>query len=339
MSLDLPQPALYAAALILGLLVGSFLNVVAYRLPLQLQRSWRREALAWLATSDANADEPPHVANAARESLVITESLVLAESRITTESLVPTPNPFLTESVLDLGVPAANPADTEPFNLFVPRSRCPCCGAGIAARDNIPVLSWLWLRGHCRHCGERISWRYPLLELASGVLAVLVVASLGATPQALAGLVLGWSLLVLTVIDCDHQLLPDILTLPLLWLGLLVNTVGLFAPLTSAVAGAAAGYLVLWSMYWLFRLVTGRDGMGYGDFKLLAALGAWFGWEALPLLLLIAAGGGALYGTGAILLRRQERRAPFAFGPFLALAGAVLLLGGDALLAWAGIAS
>lgn len=288
---DLPQPALLAAALILGLLVGSFLNVVAYRLPLQLQRTWRREALAWLAGSDASADAQPQP-------------------------------------------PTASAADTEPFNLLVPRSRCPRCGTGIAAHDNLPVLSWLWLRGRCRHCQAAISWRYPLVELASGALAVLVVAEFGASAQGLAALLLVWMLLVLTLIDCDHQLLPDAITLPLLWLGLLLNVAELFAPLASAVIGAVVGYLLLWSVYWLFRLATGREGMGYGDFKLLAAFGAWFGWEALPALLLVASASGALYGTAAILLRRQGREVPFAFGPFLALAGVLVLFLGETLDAW-----
>jgi len=298
LALDLPQPALLAAALILGLLVGSFLNVVAYRLPRQLQRTWRREALAWLAADGAAPGAEP-----------------------------------------DAAAPpdaAAAPAD-EPFNLVVPRSRCPQCGAPIAACDNIPVVSWLRLRGRCRHCAAPIAWRYPALELASGALAVLVVARFGATPQALAGLMLGWSLLALTAIDCEHQLLPDVITVPLLWLGLLVNTAELFAPLAGAVVGAAAGYLVLWSVYWLFRLATGREGMGYGDFKLLAALGAWFGWEALPTLLLIASASGALYGSAAILLRRQGRRTPFAFGPFLALAGGAALLAGERIQGWYGL--
>lgn len=288
---DLPQPALLAAALILGLLVGSFLNVVAYRLPLQLQRTWRREALAWLAGSDASADAQPQP-------------------------------------------PTASAADTEPFNLLVPRSRCPRCGTGIAAHDNLPVLSWLWLRGRCRHCQAAISWRYPLVELASGALAVLVVAEFDASAQGLAALLLVWTLLALTLIDCDHQLLPDVITLPLLWLGLLLNVAELFAPLANAVIGAVVGYLLLWSVYWLFRLATGREGMGYGDFKLLAAFGAWFGWEALPALLLVASASGALYGTAAILLRRQGREVPFAFGPFLALAGVLVLFLGETLDAW-----
>jgi len=296
---DLPQPALYAAALILGLLVGSFLNVVAYRLPVQLQRAWYREARAWL-----DSTRPAEDASATAQS-----------------------------------PPAEPEAEPEPetFNLVVPRSRCPRCGATIAARDNIPVLSWLWLRGRCRHCGAAISWRYPLVELASGALAVLVVMQFGAGGQGLAALVLAWALLALTAIDLDHQLLPDVITLPLLWLGLLINVSGTFVPLADAVIGAVCGYLVLWAVYWLFRLATGREGMGYGDFKLLAALGAWFGWEALPLVLLIASLSGALYGTAAILCRRRERRAPFAFGPFLALSGWLVLLWGGALASWYGL--
>ena len=295
---DLPQPALYAAALILGLLVGSFLNVVAYRLPLQLQRAWHREARAWLDSTQPAADvaqRPPPEPDAE-----------------------PEPEP-------------------EPFNLVVPRSRCPSCGAAIAAHDNIPVLSWLWLRGRCRHCGTAISWRYPLVELASAALAILVVMQFGAGWQGLAALVLCWTLLVLTAIDLDHQLLPDVITLPLLWLGLLINLSGTFVPLADAVIGAVVGYLVLWAVYWLFRLATGREGMGYGDFKLLAALGAWFGWEALPLVLLVASLSGALYGTAAILCRRRARRAPFAFGPFLALGGWLVLLWGSALASWYGL--
>ena len=161
-----------------------------------------------------------------------------------------------------------------------------------------------------------------------------MVAEFGASAQGLAALLLVWMLLALTLIDCDHQLLPDAITLPLLWLGLLLNVAELFAPLASAVIGAVVGYLLLWSVYWLFRLATGREGMGYGDFKLLAALGAWFGWEALPALLLVASASGALYGTAAILLRRQGREVPFAFGPFLALAGVLVLFLGETLDAW-----
>ncbi|MFZ5654748.1 MAG: prepilin peptidase [Pseudomonadota bacterium] len=307
MTVDLPQPALLAAALILGLLVGSFLNVVVYRLPLQLQRTWRHDALAWLQSASPAEDPQP-------------------------------PGAVLAVPGEALAVPGeAPPEPREPFNLVTPRSRCPSCGAGIAAFDNIPVLSWLWLRGRCRHCGAPISRRYPLVELASGLLAVLVVAHFGVTVQGAAALVLSWTLLALSLIDLDHQLLPDVITLPLLWCGLLLNVAGTFVPLADAVIGAAAGYLVLWSLYWSFRLATGREGMGYGDFKLLAALGAWFGWEALPLLLLIASFSGALYGTAAILRCRHPRRRPFAFGPFLALAGWLVLMWGEVLAAWSGL--
>lgn len=284
---DLPRPALLAAALLFGLLAGSFLNVVIHRLPIQLQRTWRREALAW---SDPGPETDSHT--------------------------------------------AAPPPAEETFNLVTPRSRCPACAAPIAAWDNIPVLSWLFLRGRCRHCAAPIALRYPLVELTTGLLTMAVVAHFGPTFQALLALAFTGALVALAGIDLDHQLLPDAITLPLLWLGLLANVGGVFTDLTSAVVGAAAGYLVLWSVYWLFRLATGREGMGYGDFKLLAALCAWLGWQQLPLLLLIASLTGALYGTAALLRKRHARRAPFAFGPFLALAGWLALLWGDTLSAW-----
>lgn len=261
--------------------------MVIHRLPIQLQRAWRREALAW-SEPGPGTDAPPA-----------------------------TPTPA-----------------EETFNLVTPRSRCPACAAPIAAWDNIPVLSWLLLRGRCRHCAAPIARRYPLVELVTGLLAVAVVAHFGPTLPALLALAFTGALVALAGIDLDHQLLPDAITLPLLWLGLLANVGGVFTDLTSAVVGAAAGYLVLWSVYWLFRLATGREGMGYGDFKLLAALCAWLGWQQLPLLLLIASLTGALYGTAALLLKRHERRAPFAFGPFLALAGWIALLWGDALSGW-----
>ena len=301
---DLPLPALLTAALLFGLLVGSFLNVVIYRLPVQLQRAWQREALAW---NDEPATGP--VAHDAVEHW-----------------------PAIPDAFAPLPPPA-----TETFNLVVPRSRCPVCATPISARDNIPVLSWLLLRGRCRHCAAPIALRYPLLELGTGLLTVAVVAQFGPTFQGLMALLLTWALIALAGIDLDHQLLPDVITLPLLWLGLLVNLGGTFTDLPSAVVGAAAGYLVLWSVYWLFRLATGREGMGYGDFKLLAALCAWLGWQQLPLILLIASLTGALYGTTALLLKRQTRQAPFAFGPFLALAGWLALMWGNALSGWYGM--
>jgi leader peptidase (prepilin peptidase) / N-methyltransferase len=215
----------------------------------------------------------------------------------------------------------------ERFNLLVPRSRCPHCAAPVRAWQNIPVVSWLLLRGRCRACGAPISLRYPAVELLTLLLSVAVLAQFGYSGTALAALVFTWSLIALTFIDYDTQLLPDNITLPLLWLGLLVNTAGLVTDLSSAVIGAAAGYLLLWSLYWAFKLATGKEGMGYGDFKLLGALGAWLGWQALPGLILIAALAGLLVGGGVQLARRS--RGPIPFGPFLALAGWIALVWHD----------
>lgn len=218
------------------------------------------------------------------------------------------------------------------LNLMVPRSRCPHCGHPITALENIPVVSWLALRGRCRGCQAPISPRYPLVELATALLSVLVFAIFGATGTMLAALVLTWALVALTLIDFDTQLLPDDITLPLLWAGLLVNLNGTFVPLPAAVIGAAAGYLSLWSIYWLFKLATGREGMGYGDFKLLAALGAWLGWMMLPVILLLSSLVGSIAGLAYLAIRRES--APFAFGPYIAVAGLIALLWGQPLLHW-----
>lgn len=258
-----------------GLCVGSFLNVVIYRLPVMLERHWLAEA---------------------------------AELR--NEPLPEQPR----------------------FNLVVPRSRCPHCGHQITAAENIPVLSWLLLRGRCRACKTPISPRYPLVELATALLSLLVFLMLGPNLKMLAALGLTWALVTLTMIDFDTQLLPDDITLPLLWAGLLVNLSGLFVPLHAAVIGAAAGYLSLWSVYWLFKLVTGKEGMGYGDFKLMAALGAWMGWLMLPAILLFSALAGSVIGIGYLIVRRES--APFAFGPYIAIAGFIALLWGQPLLHW-----
>ncbi|WP_075879246.1 prepilin peptidase [Vreelandella massiliensis] len=221
----------------------------------------------------------------------------------------------------------------ERFNIAFPASMCPGCRAPIKWHDNLPVLGWLKRRGRCAACGTRISVQYPLVELAGGAIALASLALYGVTFETLfiAGACL--ALLAMAVIDLRTQLLPDILTLPLLWAGLLYQL--LFQPLMlpSAVIGAMAGYLILWSVYWLFKLLTGRDGMGYGDFKLLAALGAWLGWQFLPLVLIIAAGLGAIVGIALQVSVKDKRGIPMAFGPFLALAGWVALLGGDGLMA------
>ncbi|MFT5722021.1 MAG: leader peptidase (prepilin peptidase)/N-methyltransferase [Motiliproteus sp.] len=276
-------PLLILSVLVLGLLVGSFLNVVIYRLPVMMQRDWQQQCQALLATSpEASTPE-------------------------TTSSELVTP---------------------EPFNLAVPRSRCPQCSHEISALENIPVLSYLFLKGRCSGCRHPIPKRYPLVELASGLLSALIAYQFGFSPLMLAVLLLTWVLIALTMIDFDHQLLPDSLTLPLLWMGLIVNSFGLLTDLQSALWGAVAGYLVLWGVYWLFKLVTGKEGMGYGDFKLLAALGAWMGWQMLPLIVILSSFVGAALGISLILFKGRDQQQPMPFGPFLAIAGWIALLWG-----------
>lgn len=268
-----------------ALSVGSFLNVVIYRLPVMLKRDWRQQATEILVELDADAAPA---------------------------------------QALDLN-PAAEP---EPrFNLMVPRSRCPVCEHQITAIENIPVVSWLFLRGRCRACRTPIAVRYPAIELLTALMSVAVIMTFGFTPFGIAACFYTWLLIALTFIDYDTKLLPDQMTLPLLWLGLLANmlTQGV-VPLQDAVIGAVAGYLFLWSTYWVFKLITGKDGMGYGDFKLLGALGAWLGWQALPSIILIAAVVGLIYALGRIGLRKQTSAESIPFGPFLATAGWVCLI-------------
>ncbi len=257
---------------VLGLLVGSFLNVVIHRLPIMMQRDWRAQAREFL--------ELP-------------------------------------------GEPAAT------FNLVLPHSHCPHCDHEIRPWENIPLVSWLALRGKCSSCKAPISKRYPLVELACGLLSAYVAWHFGFTWQAGAMLLLTWGLLAMSMIDVDHQLLPDSIVLPLLWLGLLVNLFGLFTTLPDAVWGAVAGYLSLWSVYWLFKLVTGKEGMGYGDFKLLAMLGAWGGWQVLPLTILLSSVVGAVLGTIMLRVQKADSGTAIPFGPYLAIAGWIALLWGD----------
>jgi leader peptidase (prepilin peptidase)/N-methyltransferase len=282
------SPALFVGTcLVLGLCVGSFLNVVIYRLPVMLDRQWRAQC-AELAAHD------PHATTVAAG----------AQAR---------------------------------FDLVVPRSACPACKAPITALQNIPLISWLVLRGRCARCGAAISARYPLVELLTGLLSAWVAARFGFGTGALAALVLTWFLIALACIDIDTQLLPDSLTLPLLWLGLSLSLLGahdaasLPVDVRSGVIGAAAGYVSLWSVYHLFRLLTGKEGMGYGDFKLFAALGAWLGWQMLLPVILIAAVVGALVGIAMLTVRGQSRATPIAFGPFLAAAGWLVLMFGQGL--------
>jgi leader peptidase (prepilin peptidase) / N-methyltransferase len=264
------------AALIVGLCVGSFLNVVIHRLPKMLERGWQEQC---------------------------------AELRGET----PTPG--------------------ETYNLWAPRSACPGCGHRIGALENIPLVSWLALRGKCSACNTAISARYPLVELAGGLLAAAAIWHFGPTLKGVAACLLLWTLIALTFIDADTTLLPDDLTLPLLWGGLLANLWGLFVPLADAVIGAIAGYLALWSVYWLFKLIRGKEGMGYGDFKLLAALGAWFGWKMLPLVILLSSVAGAAIGLLLIAFRGRDSQMHLPFGPYLAIAGALALFAGPTLLA------
>ena len=279
-----------------GLLIGSFLNVVIHRLPIMMEREWQAQAREMLAT-EVDAAAP-----------------------------------------LDSSAQAAPPSPSSPsapYNLIVPRSRCPKCNAEITALQNIPVLSWLYLRGKCANCSAPISARYPVVELVTAVLSAAVALKFGWHWQTLFALFFTWSLVALTVIDIDHTLLPDAITLPLLWLGLLLSLfwhVGLAPPAPtdprSAILGAVCGYLVLWSVYWAFKLATGKEGMGYGDFKLLGALGAWMGWQMLPLVLLLSALTGAIVGIALIVLRGRDRNVPIPFGPYLAAAGWIALMWG-----------
>ncbi|MDP2825208.1 MAG: A24 family peptidase [Sulfuritalea sp.] len=269
------DPAVFAlAAGLLGLMVGSFLNVVIHRLPIMMERDWA------LQCAELKNETPPAF---------------------------------------------------EPLSLATPRSRCPQCGHPIAALENIPVISWLLLRGRCKGCAAPISVRYPLIEALTGLLFGLAAWHFGFSAAGLGALVLVAALLALTAIDFDTQLLPDDITLPLLWIGLALNAFNVYTDLKSAVIGAMVGYLSLWSVYWLFKLTTGKEGMGYGDFKLLAALGAWLGWQMLPLTILLSSLVGAAVGIGLMVFARHGRNVPIPFGPYLAAAGIIALIWGKPL--------
>jgi leader peptidase (prepilin peptidase) / N-methyltransferase len=217
------------------------------------------------------------------------------------------------------------------YNLHTPRSACPHCGHRISALENIPLLSYLFLRGKCRKCGNAISLRYPIVEALSGILSAYAAWHFGFGLAAVAAILLIWAMIALTFIDFDTQLLPDDITLPLLWLGIIFNLFGTFTTLSNAVIGAIAGYLVLWSVYWLFKLVTGKEGMGYGDFKLLAAIGAWLGWSLLPLVIMLSSVVGAVVGITLIIAARHGRNIPIPFGPYLAGGGLIALFWGQQL--------
>lgn len=274
-------------ATVLGLIVGSFLNVVIHRLPKMMERDWEAQCAELAQSKAAGAPGPGHA--------------------------------------------HAQPPAPAPYNLVVPRSSCPACGHPIGMAENIPLVSYALLRGRCSKCRAPISPRYPLVELLAAVGAAYCAARFGFGLAALAAMVFLWCLIAATFIDFDTQLLPDAITLPLVWLGLLVNIPATFVDLPSAVIGAAAGYLSLWSVYWLFKLLTGKEGMGFGDFKLLAAIGAWCGWQMLPLVILMSSVIGAGVGMVLIVLSRLGRNVPIPFGPYLAAAGVVALFWGPQL--------
>ena len=275
-----PDQFFILGAALIGLTVGSFLNVVILRLPRMMENDWRAQCVE-----------------------------------------------FMGAALKDVPTPTA-----ERYNLAWPGSHCPQCKTPIRALDNIPVLSWLLLRGKCRHCAARISVRYPIIEALTGALSACVAWHWGWGVAGVLGIVLTWALITLCFIDADTTLLPDDITLPLLWLGLLANVWQVFVPLSEAVLGAAAGYLFLWSVYWLFKLVTGKEGMGYGDFKLLAALGAWFGWKMLLPIILLSSVVGAVVGVVLIVLARHGKDIPIPFGPYLTAAGFLALIYGPALM-------
>ncbi|MFT6624878.1 MAG: leader peptidase (prepilin peptidase)/N-methyltransferase [Cycloclasticus sp.] len=265
----------YLSIAILGLIVGSFLNVVVYRLPVMLQKSWQNDCLNFLEQENS-----------------------------TTET-------------------------TETFNLSTPRSRCPSCQHPISAIENIPILSYIFLKGRCKSCESSISIRYPVVELATCVLSIMIAVQFGVTFQTGVALIFTWLLICLTLIDFDTQLLPDSITLPLLWFALFISLFNIFVDPTTAIIGALAGYLSLWSVFWLFKLATGKEGMGYGDFKLLAAIGALLGWQMLPLVVMLSAFVGAVIGLTMMVCKGLDKNSPIPYGPYLSVAAYIALLWGD----------
>jgi len=265
----------YTAIVAFGLCIGSFLNVVVYRLPVMMQRDWQLQCHDYLELA------PPEISE-----------------------------------------------KTQALSLSMPASACPKCGHKIRAWENIPVFSYLLLKGRCSSCHDAISMRYPLVEFSTAALSFIVALKLGVSWETLAALVFTWTLIALTLIDIDKQLLPDNITLPLMWLGLLLSFFNIFTDMQSSLIGAMGGYLVLWSVFQIFRLVTGKEGMGFGDFKLLAALGAWMGWTLLPMIILLSSVVGSIIGITMIVTGQTKRQQPIPFGPYLAIAGWIALLWG-----------
>jgi len=282
------NPAFFTAALfVVGLMVGSFLNVVIHRLPIMMERDWKAQCQEYLGETPAQKETG--------------------------------------------------------LSLARPGSSCPHCGHSIRFYENIPVLSYLWLGGKCSSCRHPISLRYPVVELLTAVLSAVIAWHFGYGWQAAAALLLTWALIALSMIDVDHQLLPDSITLPFLWLGLILSLFPVFADMRSSLIGAVAGYLSLWTVYQLFKVLTGKEGMGFGDFKLLALLGAWMGWQSLPVIVLLSSAVGAVFGGAMIAIQGRDRHQPIPFGPYLAIAGWITLLWGEQItssyLRWSGMTS
>jgi len=268
----------YSMIFFISLLVGSFLNVVIYRLPEMMEREWRTDCREFIKS--------------------------------------------------ELKDPEIKESD-EKFNLMVPRSRCPKCGHAISALENVPVISWLVLKGKCKSCKNPIPVRYPSIELLTAILSVVVAYKFGPTLAGFTAIVLTWGLVSLTFIDVDKMLLPDQITLPLLWLGLLLNLNGTFVDLNTAVIGAMTGYMSLWIIYHAYKQLTGKEGMGFGDFKLLAVFGAWFGWQAIPVTILLSSLVGAVVGISLIILKRSDMSQKIPFGPYIAAAGWIYMIWGE----------
>ena len=291
---------LFVVCSVLGLFVGSFLNVVVYRLPLMMEKTWRRECLEFLK-HDAETSK--------KQAGAIDENGIIQQAEL------------------------QNSDDEKPFNLMVPRSACPSCGAMIKSWQNIPVISWLFLRGKCGSCEHPISAEYPLVEMLTGILSLAVAMKFGASIQLVFALLFTWSLISLALIDFHTTLLPDNITLPLMWLGLVISLKPVFVDTHDAIVGAAAGYMILWLVFRTFKLITGKEGMGFGDFKLLAALGAWLGWAKLPLIILLSSLTGAIIGIMMMVVLKHQRNKPIPFGPYLAIAGWIALMWGDQIVA------
>ena len=266
---------LVSLIVIIGLLVGSFLNVVIYRLPVMMERGWKKECTEYLELDDSKLDQ------------------------------------------------------NEPFNLVLPLSRCPGCDAAIKPYQNIPVISYCFLKGKCANCKTHISLRYPIIEAFTGVMSGIVAWHFGYSVEMLFALLLTWSLITLSFIDIDHQLLPDSITLPLVWLGLFLSLFSIYTDTHTSIIGAIAGYLSLWTVFHLFKLATGKEGMGYGDFKLLAVFGAWLGWQYLPIIILLSSLVGAVIGVSMVIIVKKDHNIPIPFGPYLAAAGWLALIWGE----------